>query len=146
MEEFRIGAREFKVRKLDAFFQYHIARRVAPILADLAPVVKDLTAFSNGQFDALPESEKLDGAMKFAAPVMLGLSKLSDADSEYVLHGLLSAVEVKNGPAWVKISNGKVLLMQDMELPMLLQIAGRAFGYNMSGFFAGLPSTSPRRE
>lgn len=144
--EFRIAGREFKMRKLDAFYQYHIVRRLGPILADLAPVIKDLASFGEGKFDALPEDEKLESAARFASPIMQGLAKLTDEDSEYVLHGLLSAVEVKNGPAWVKISNGKVLLMQDMELPVLIQIAGRAFGFNLSGFFGALPSTSPRRE
>ena len=138
--DFSIGNLNFKLGKLDAFKQFHIVRRVGPILADLLPAMKGMADKQEKQKNKLSESEKLDQFAEIAAPVMLGLSKLSDADSEMVLLGLLSSVEVQQSAGnWAKVANGSMIMMQDLELPVLLQIAGKAFAYKLAGFFAGLP-------
>lgn len=137
--DFSLGGRDFKLGKLDAFKQFHIVRRVAPILADLLPALKNAQA-GPGDLAVMSEDKKLDMVGKFATPIMSGLSQLSDADAELVLYGLLSSVEMKQ-PAgnWARVATGTMLMIQDLELPQLLQIAGRAFMFNLSGFFAELP-------
>ena len=140
--DFSIGNLNFKLNKLDPFKQFHIVRKVGPILADLLPAMKGMAEKQNKLKNKLSESEKLDQFAEIAAPVMLGLSKLSDADSEMVLLGLLSSVEIQQSSGnWAKVANSTMVIMQDLELPVLLQIAGRAFGFNLAGFFAGLPRT-----
>lgn len=136
--DFEIGGRSFKLNKINAFKQFHIVRRIAPILAELMPALKDVAKVSSN----LNESEKLDEFAKILSPIMMGLSKLSDADSDMVLYALLGSVEIKQEPTgnWAKVANENMLMMQELELPVLLQIAGRAFAYNLSGFFAGMPS------
>lgn len=135
---FDFGGRKFKLNKIDALKQFHIVRRIGPILTDLLPVMKGITQASNSEEQ--PIESQLENAGKFLGPIMNGLSKLSDSDSELVLHGLLHSVEVQQAAGnWAKISTGSMLMIQDMELPVLLQIAGRAFMFNLSGFFAGLP-------
>jgi len=136
--DFEIGTRKFKLNKIDAFKQFHIVRRISPLLADLLPALKDVK--SNEKIESMSESEKLDNLAKVATPIMQGLSKLSDEDSNRVLFGLLSSVEVQQSAGnWAKVSTDSMLMMQDIELQMLLQIAGKAFMFNLSGFFAGLP-------
>lgn len=136
--DFEIGGRKFKLSKIDAFKQFHIVRRIGPLLSDLLPAMKDAGKLKN--MDALSEEEKLDQVAKFAAPLMAGFSKLGDADADLVLYGLLNAVEVQQ-PAgnWAKVASGSMLMIQDFELPILLQLAGRAFVFNLSGFFTALP-------
>ena len=134
--DFSIGGRQFKLNKIDAFKQFHIVRRIGPILSDLLPALKD----AKGSADKMSEDAKLDALAKIATPVMSGLSRLSDADSELVLYGLLASVEMQQDSGnWARVCNGTMLMMQDLELPVLLQIAGRAFIFNLSSFFAGLP-------
>jgi hypothetical protein len=138
---FTIGDKEFQLSKISAFKQFHIVRRVAPILADLLPAMKTVQKVSESK--ELTEDQKLDQFAEIATPLMNGLSKLSDADSELVLYGLLNAVEIKQSTGnWAFVAKGSMLMMQDLELPLLLQIAGRAFMYNLAGFFAGLPKKS----
>ncbi len=139
--DFQIGGRDFKLNKLDAFKQFHIVRRIGPLLSDLLPAMKGAQKLKN--VEALSEDEKLDQMAKLAGPIMLGLSKLSDADADLVLFGLLSSVEMKQSQGnWAKVSTNSMLMLQDLELPVLLQIAGRAFMYNLSGFFGALPHQS----
>jgi len=138
---FTYGGREFQLGKIDAFKQFHIVRRVAPILADLLPALQSSSKFKDlKSVDSLPESDQLDMIAKVAGPVMNGLSKLSDTDAELVLYGLLGSVEMKQTTGnWAKVASGSMLMMQDLELAALLQIAGRAFVFNLSSFFAASP-------
>jgi hypothetical protein len=141
--EFSLAGRDFKLCKLDAFKQFHVVRKVGPILADLLPAMKDIGKVKN--VESLPSDEQMENVAKVAAPVMTGLSKLSDRDAEFVLCVLLSCVEMKRPEGnWARVARVEdkdncFLMFQDMELPMLMNLAGRAFMYNLSGFFAGLP-------
>jgi hypothetical protein len=136
--DFEIGSRKFKLGKIDAFKQFHIVRRIGPILSDMLPAMKDVQKVGMG--DNLTESQKLDAFAEIAAPIMTGISKLSDQDADRVLFGLLGSVEVQQpGGNWAKVATDSMLMIQDLELPVLLQIAGRAFAFNLSGFFSGLP-------
>lgn len=140
---FQIGDREFKVSKINAMKQYHIVRKIAPILGELLPNLKEI-AVSKKDVDAMNSEEQFEQIAKIASPIMNGLSKLNDKDSEYVLYSLLAAVEMKQGSGnWARIVTGESTLMfQDLDLATLIQAAGRAFMFNMSGFFAVLQRTS----
>lgn len=136
--DFEIGGRKFKLNKIDAFKQFHIVRRIAPILSEMLPAMKSQSKLKG--FESLGEDEKLDVISKFVSPIMMGLSKLSDADADLVLKGLLEAVEVQQQAGnWARIVSGGMVMVQDFELPQLMQIAGRAFMFNLSGFFSALP-------
>lgn len=139
--EFEIGGRNFKLCKINPFKQFHIVRRVGPILAELIPAMQ---GFAGKDVTKLSQEDKLKSLENIASPVMQGLSKLSDSEADHVLFGLLSSVEVQQ-PAgnWGKVATESMLMMQDLELPVLLNIAGRAFMYNLSGFFSALPQQSP---
>lgn len=139
--DFEIGTRKFKLCKIDAFKQFHIVRRIGPLLSDLLSASKDTQNLKSDE--SLSESDKLDQMAKFAGPVMLGLSKLSDTDADLVLFGLLSSVEMQQPTGnWARVASNSMLMIQDLELPQLLQIAGRAFAFNLAGFFGGLPRQS----
>lgn len=138
--DFDLGGRKFKLGKMNTFKQFHVVRRISPILAELLPVIKDVQRISKSG----SETEKFDEISKLLAPVLSGFSKLSDQDSEFVLFGLLASVEVQlQANSWAKVATENMLMVQDMELPALLQIAGRAFLFNLSGFFEGLPTAQP---
>ena len=93
---------------------------------------------TNGE---MTEDQKLDAAADFLAPVIEGFSLLSDKDSEYVLMTLLEAVEMHQEQYgnWAKVASGGQLMFQDLDLGVLMQAAGRAFMFNLQGFFAVLP-------
>lgn len=140
--DFEIGGRKFKLSKIDAFKQFHIVRRVGPILSDLIPAAQGAGKFSSvGEVEKLTEEQKGELFAKLAQPVMNGLAKLSDADADTVLKGLLSAVEMQHAQtgSWIKVVQNDMVMVQDLELATLVQMAGRAFMFNLAGFFAALP-------
>lgn len=140
-QNFEIGGKKFKLRKIDAIKQFHIARRIAPLLSEILPVMGQISKVSK---DAeLSEEQRFDQFAKIAEPVFNGFSKLSDDDADRLLYSLLYAAEIQQEQGnWAKISNGSQLMFQDLDLPVLLQVAGRAFAYNLSGFFSALPRGS----
>lgn len=134
--KFSIGGKEFSLSKLDAFKQFHIVRRVGPILTQLLPHLNALSKLKEDPSDP----DKLAQLAALATPILDGLSKLSDADADYVLHNLLASVQVKQAHGnWATIYANGGMMINDLELPVLMQCAGRAFAYNLAGFFAALP-------
>jgi len=137
--DFELNGKKFKLNKINAFKQFHIVRRIGPILSELLPAIKTLDGKDKSK------EQNLEDIAKVMTPIMEGLSKLSDEDSERVLYGLLAAVEMQQGSGgWAKVATDGVppmLMMQDLELPILIQLAGRAFFYNLSGFFNVAPQT-----
>ena len=139
---FSVGTQEFQLNKIDTFKQFHIARRIAPILGDMLPAMKDLAASKKG-IDDLPEDQKFDQLAKMADPILKGLAKLNDEDANKVLLGLLSSIEVKQQSGnWSKVATESRIMFEDIDLPTLLNAAGRAFMFNLSGFFDMLPRVS----
>src|SRR5258707_352617 len=119
--DFEVGGRKFKLSKIDAFKQFHIARRISPILADILPTLKDPKKYTTVEsVEALSEDQKLEMVAKFAGPIMTGFSKLSEADADAVLKGLLSSVEMQQTAGnWARVVQGEMVMLQDLELPML---------------------------
>jgi hypothetical protein len=133
--EFEINGRKFKLNKIDAFKQTHILKRMAPILSELVPHLKEISKDAK-EPEKITEADSWVMLSKLLGPAMTGLSKLSDADSDFVLHNLLASVEVQQSSGnWAKVSTPTMLMMQDLELPMITQIASKAFMFNCSGFF-----------
>lgn len=138
---FKVNGKKFKVGKINALKQYHIVRRLGPILSDIIPLAKQ---FKREAGKEKTEDQMLADIAALAQPIMAGLSKLSDADAELVLMGLCSAVEIyqEQFSSWAHISNGSQFMIQNLELPELIQCAGRAFAFNLSGFFGSARQSS----
>lgn len=140
--DFSIGSKSFKLNKIDAFKQFHIVRRMAPLLGELLPAMAAMSKAKN--LDEMSEEEKLVQFAKIGEPLMVGLANMSDADADKVLFGLLASVEMKQDATgnWAKLATDSALMFSDLELPVMLQAAGRALMFNLSGFFNALPRNS----
>lgn len=137
-KQISVGGREFVISKMDAFKQFHVVRRLGPILGDIIPVAKKIKSV-----DAGTEDEKFGAIAEVIKPIMDGLSKLSDEDANKVLLSLLSCVEVKQVHGnWARLVVSDNLMIQDMDLPTMLQVAGQAFAFNLQSFFTIAPQVS----
>jgi hypothetical protein len=123
--EFELYGQLYRADKIDALSQFHIVRRLAPIMGKVAPL------FNGGGGDSLGVLEPLADA----------IGALSDEDSNHVLFGLLKAIKRKdqNGLGWSPVSNGASLMYEDINMSQMLQLAFHAFKVNFSDFFPVLP-------
>ena len=122
--EFELEGRTYRANKIDARTQFHIVRRLAPVLGEIAPALQ-----GKGGLDALP-------------PLANAVAKLTDSDADYVIFGLLKSVVRKQdqGLGWGPVATGEQLMYEDITMPLMLKLAWHSFSFNMSGFFAALPS------
>jgi len=127
--EFELAGKKYKVGKIDARLQFHIVRRLAPVLSELAPALR---AKKDGDGDGIQALVPLAGA----------IAKLSDEDADYCIFGLLKAVYRDQGQGLGSgpVSTGTSLMYDDITMPIMLQLAWKSLSFNMSGFFDALPS------
>lgn len=124
MAEFTISARNYRTGKMDAFTQFHVSRRLAPLFSELKE------ASSKGNTDLGNGIEAMAKAV----------SAMSDADSEYILNACLNVTQRQVGEAWTPVRVSGRLMYDDIDLAVLMQIAGRTLFENLSPFFSGLPN------
>ena len=129
---------EYNFIKVDPFKQFHIVRRLAPIFGELSGIAQGAA-----------EGKKVD-PFEALVPVADALSKLPDDEVEAVLFTLLGCVTRKSGGGYAPIvaPGTKSLMFQDIELPLMLQLAGRALMHNLGNFFAAkaLVSTAENQK
>jgi hypothetical protein len=117
---FTVNGHEYTSGKLNAKQQFHIVRRLAPVLSGLV---------------GIKDAEDAIGSITNA------ISSLSDTDADFVLFGLLSCVERQDASGgWAKITAGELLMYQDIDLMAMMQIAVESFKVNFGNFFNGFGS------
>ena len=123
--EFEVMGITYKVNKIPAMKQFHIVRRLLPVLSELAPAASKGTSGA----DVLPLLSNT-------------IAKMADEDADYCIYGLLAAVQRNNGQGlgWAPVSADRALMYSDMTMAVVLQLAWRALTHNLSDFFAALPS------
>lgn len=121
--EFELQGNSYRVAKIAAREQFHIMRRLAPVFGSVAPVAQ------NGGVEAIQ-------------PLAEAIGALSDENADYVLFGLLKAVQRKeaHGLGYSPICSGNTLMYDDISMPVMLQLAWKALQHNGADFFAALPS------
>lgn len=132
-EAVTIGTNKYQVGVMPARVQFHVARRLAPMLAPIAAQVKD------GKFAA-------DNLMDALGPMAEVLAGMPDKDVDFILDACLGCCQMHNerhnvwGP--VTAPNGR-LMDETVKMPELLQLAWRVIEENLGNFFAELPRPSP---
>jgi len=125
MSEFEVNGIRYKGGKLNAMTQLHVSQRLAPLIASLTEVLQD------GSLDA----------KKISAVLIESVSKLSDANSEYVIYTCLNVVTRDQGGdrgySPVLASDRKTIMFPDIDSNMItmLTIAAHVLQDNLSGFF-----------
>lgn len=126
--EFELDGHTYRVGKMNAMGQFHLARRLMPLLA----------AAGAGAMDQV----KTDPFAAMAS-IAESVASLPDAEAEYIISAALGIVQRRAGEAWAKVwSQSGGLMFEDISLSSMLQIVGRSLGETFGGFFAVLPPGS----
>ncbi|PXV60885.1 hypothetical protein SAMN04487785_11321 [Dyella jiangningensis] len=120
--EFEISGQTYQSGRLNARQQFHVARRLAPVLGGLA----DASAAGAESFS------------KFLQPIAEAISGMSDGDCDYVLDTCLSVVRRQQGPSWAPVmSSSKAMMFDDIDMSVMLQLASKVIQENLGNFFPG---------
>jgi hypothetical protein len=118
MRDVELSGCEYRVGNLPVIDQFHLARKLTPIMAGIA---------GKDEGDVLAV---LSGIM----------GEMSVEDSNFILFGLLKCVSKKleGGIGWAPIAKGQTLMYNDIILPDLIKLAFEALQENLGSFLPGL--------
>lgn len=154
MVEFVVDGKAYKAKKLNAFEQLFILKRLGPLLG-IAPDVRKAMADGKPRPDIDPQ-EKLspdeigemlldmnrDRIFMLIGPIANIVARLPDDDCKYVFEHCLGVCERKMGPdlGWQVVWNVHAGLPQyeDIDLPVMIEISIHVLRDSIGSFFSGL--------
>jgi hypothetical protein len=120
MSEFEVDGQTYRSGKMSARTQFHVLRRMAPIV---------------GPLQAMSASP---GAAETLAALVEAIGSLSDEASDYIMDNCLAVVDRKQGETgWAKIkpAGGSAIMFADIDLMAMLQIASHVLRDNFTPLF-----------
>lgn len=147
MSEFELGADTFRIGKLNAFQQFHLSRKVAPVIPTLIPVFLKLqasakTASADG--DSGPAQSPLSGDLGALAEILQpfadGIAGMPDETAEFILSTCLGVVQRKQGTAWFPVwsAGQNVCMFDDLDLGVMMKLSVRVITESLGPFLRGM--------
>lgn len=134
--EIDLNGAKYSIGKLSAMQQFHVSRRIAPIIPTLIPIFVQL------QNSSKPLTNDLASMAGILQPFADGIAAMKDEDAEYVIGACLSAVQRKQDHGWSNIwSASQKVPMFEMDLSVMLPLTVRVITENLGSFIAGLLSS-----
>ncbi|MFY3287155.1 phage tail assembly chaperone [Achromobacter xylosoxidans] len=133
-QELDLNGHRYSIGKLSAKQQFHVSRRIAPIVPTLIPVFVRLAAGGRGI------TEDPGGMADVLQPLADGLAAMKDEDADYVLDTCLQAVQRRQEHGWTAIwsAGQRVPMFQDIDLSVMLPLALRVIVGSLGPFIQGL--------
>ena len=123
--EIEVNSHVYLIGKLDVFKQFHVARRLAPVLAALGSSAGDVA-----------KAETADGAMMgVLSGVASVVAQMPEDDVNYVLNACLSAARRKSDDKWARVMTGTNLMFADMQMDEMMRITIETIKENLGSFF-----------
>lgn len=134
MKQVIIKGQTYGVGTLDALRQFHITRRIAPIIMSGGVSLLTLRQEAN-----IPMEDMFAGL----SPMASVLANMSDADTEYILATCLSVVTRKQGETWAPVAHGAQPMFADVDMMAMIRLAVAVIMENLAGFIAELDAATP---
>ena len=144
MTELEIGGNAYRINSMSAMTQFHVMRKLGPVLPGIVPVLAQAAAAlpqANDQEDggasAMTTVDGVAAIAMAARPLLDGLAAMADADAEYVINHCLSAVMRRDpgGKSWNAVSRDGVTMFDDIDLMTSMQIVWAVLRENYTSFF-----------
>ena len=142
--ECTIKGMNYRANKLGVFEQLKVSRKLLPILAGLMADFSSIKAM-------LPTTTKLDsGNLDKLEPVFNTLlpriadelSKLTEEDTNAIIHPCLAMVVRENGKQWTPVFRSGELMFDDIDLFSMLQLVARVVADSLGNFLPELPDNA----
>ena len=142
MAEFSVNGQNYRSAKIDAMRQFHLSRKLAPIIPTLIPVFLQLAESRKGSDK--PLSDDLSSLSGLLEPFAEGIASMSDEHAEYILGTCMSVVQRQQGTTWMAVWNNgqKVCMFDDIDAGSMIQIGFQVIRESLGPFIFGLLSNS----
>ncbi|MCG7221219.1 MULTISPECIES: phage tail assembly chaperone [Acinetobacter] len=135
-----IGEHDYTIGRLNALDQFHVSRKIAPIVPTLMPIISEVAkadldaiidSIKEGNNDDLDDLEPLAQALE---PLMDAFSKMPEEDVNYIIHKCLSVV--KRGSSVV--CRGQSIMFDDLDMVQILPLVVAVIRVSLGNFIQGL--------
>jgi hypothetical protein len=135
MLNFEIKDRQYQAGRLSAMQQFHIARRLAPVITRMGEA---------GSFD-LEQLKAGGGMLKAIQPLADAVAALPDVDCDYVIKLCLAVTMRKQNDVWVHIWHKQAdkLMFEDIDMFEMLLIVSHILRDSIGAFFPAAGLSSP---
>lgn len=127
-----VQGHDYVIGKLNAMDQFHITRRLAPMMANMGITAAQLKKLSSGK----PTQDQI---LALLGPAVGTLSAMENDNVEYIIHKCMSVVHrVDSGKAQpVQAAPGR-FMYDDIDMPVMLMLTYEVCKFNLQGFMSGL--------
>lgn len=142
--DFEVKGVKYRAAKMDAFSQFHVARKLAPVFTAMGGL-SDLAVMARVGGGEKAEEAFTAGAASLVSRLASVIAELSDEDTEAVLIRCLSVVsrvtETSAGAATSPVWNASAKRFQyaDIGMAEMVQIAVHVIQDSLADFTSALP-------
>lgn len=126
--EVQIGEDLYQIGKLAAMTQFHVVRRIGPVLASMGVSITEMAK----EGKSLRDDGDLLSIMGTVSDVV---SKMADSDVEYVIYACLAVVRRRQGDRFMAVMTGRNFQFQDIDMDKMLRLTVEVLKENLGGFF-----------
>ena len=139
MSEITINGIPYRTGRLNAIKQFHVMRRVMPVIAASGPALQTALAGLQGTGEA--DLAKLFDAL---GPIADAVGNLSDEASNFVIGTCLGVVTTNRvGSVWAPLANAQgALMFDDLPLASVLKLVMLVLQENLGSFLADIGGSS----
>jgi hypothetical protein len=133
--EYILNDVRYQIGRMEVKDQFHVARKVAPIVAGLGRGYAMAVVAARSNSGNTTQDGDLFEAL---TPVADILSKMDDAEVDYVLDKCLSVVAKWNGQSWARLMSNGHLMFGDLDLSTMVQLVMEVVQSNLGPSLRGL--------
>lgn len=125
---------DYSIGAMDAFTQFHVARRIAPAMQALGMSVLELAAVGK-------ETGNDAAMLAVSKPVIEVISKMSNEDVDFIIRACLSCCTRKPSgveAGWAPIMSNGRLLFADIQMPTMMRLTIEVLKVRLGSFFGEL--------
>lgn len=149
--EIELNGQMYSIGRLSAKQQFHVSRRIAPVIPPMIPAflklaeklkdVKDEDGEAGVKALLAGDLADMGGALQ---PFADAIAALKDADADYVIDTCLTVVQRRQNTGWARVmSQDKVLMFQEMDMAVILPLVVQVIVVNLGPFIQGLLTSLP---
>ncbi|MGM1003054.1 hypothetical protein GPS59_12810 [Acinetobacter haemolyticus] len=135
-----INGIEYSIGRLNAVDQFHVSRKIAPIVPKLMPIIAEVAkgdlakAIESIEGDESGDLSDLQPLADALSPLMDAIAQMPEDDVNYIIFKCLS-VSKRGGAA---VCRNNTIMFDDIDMTQLLPLVIATIRINLGNFIQGL--------
>lgn len=139
-----VSGHEYRIGRLDAFSQLHVARKIAPLVPQAFASLGVMAGITDPKSALEKVAANPSHYAASLAPLATTLAAMSDEHVNYVVSVCLAVVYRAQGERWAAVWNNShnTAMFDDMGLDVVLRLVVEVIRDSLGNFISGLLSSS----